>query len=232
MANVRLLRQSVETYQNALAKTGGEYQAAYDQYVKDVEAHNTAAAPYNQAVTQLQAGGVMLAVGPDGLARTYTSDGKGGVTAVGVEAGGVAAPALSSLPATADYGKDYLLRNADGTATFYSLGVPQQKGEAPVWLKNNTFKVLPDAPGPGPAEVAAPVMPKEPNITASNLREMQNPGLNQAQAQLRTAQGMGAKSELAGDAAPAMKNSVFADPQDPQGLKERGVLARVLGGQL
>lgn len=82
-----------------------------------------------------------------------------------------------------------------------------------------------------PAPEPERVDPKEPNITASNIREVMNPGLNQAQGQLLQAKGIVAKSDLAGDQ-PAMKNSVFSDQQDPQGLKERGVLARVLGGQL
>lgn len=71
--------------------------------------------------------------------------------------------------------------------------------------------------------------PDQPNITTGNLREMQNPGLSPAQLALQSGFG---KSKLAGENAPLMRNSVFANPDDPKGLKNLGILARVMGGQL
>lgn len=72
---------------------------------------------------------------------------------------------------------------------------------------------------------------KEPNLTRSNIKELQSPSSDQAGMALQQAYGLQAKSALAGDVDNS-KVSAFADPEDPNNLAERGILARTLAGQL
>lgn len=85
---------------------------------------------------------------------------------------------------------------------------------------------------PTPVAPAQAVAPRAPNLTNNDYRAMRDPGTDQAGVAKANALGYTGKSELAGDAGGAMRNSAFADPADPNGLKDRGILARVMGGQL
>lgn len=85
----------------------------------------------------------------------------------------------------------------------------------------------------------APTMPDRPQAPAmreSDLREIQSPGTDQAGIAIANAKGYTGKSdvEALNDQASRFtaQQNPFADPNDPYNLKERGVLARTLGGQL
>lgn len=86
------------------------------------------------------------------------------------------------------------------------------------------------APLPAPAEPTPPDMPRAPNLTNSNMRELANPSQDMAGMQQSENRGIIAKSELPGMG--DSKNSAFSDPEDPNNLKGAGILARVIGGQL
>lgn len=95
---------------------------------------------------------------------------------------------------------------------------------APGWVqKAYAAPSVPNAP-------VAPEPPKAPSLTQSDIRELENPGQDAAGIQMAANRGMIAKSELADNE--KSKNSAFADPEDPNNLKDAGILARVIGGQL
>ncbi len=92
------------------------------------------------------------------------------------------------------------------------------------WVKQgDNIAQMPDIP-----QVSAP---QQPNLTRSNLKELENPSYDPAGVAGMANYGIEAKSQLAGEVANS-KVSAFADPEDPNNLAERGILARTLAGQL
>lgn len=92
------------------------------------------------------------------------------------------------------------------------------------WVKSGgNLAIIPDEP------VVAEV--KDPNLTVSNIKELENPSADPAGLNLQQSYGLQGKSQLAGDVANS-RFSAFADPEDPNNLAERGILARTLAGQL
>ena len=183
MANVRLLRQSIDDYQKDTDTENANYGAAYDKYSKDFEVAKAQVDAYNAQVAAKNAQGV--------YANHINQD-----------------PHTHAL-----------------VYWYYTGNKDDVRGSPTPPIVLGAKPVVPDAP-------ATPTPVQAPNITASNARELMNPGQNQAGLDLQAAKGIIGKSELTGDQQPAMRGSVFAKQDDPQGLKERGVLARVLGGQL
>ena len=72
-----------------------------------------------------------------------------------------------------------------------------------------------------------------PNFTTNDEQLLKNPPLNPAQMNQAQAFGGTPVSELVGDTG-SSRNSPFFDLKgdDPKGLNDKGVLARVLGGQI
>lgn len=92
------------------------------------------------------------------------------------------------------------------------------------WVKQGeNLAVMPDIP-----QVNAP---QQPNLTQSNLKELKNPSYDPAGVVAMGNYGIDVKSQLAGEVANS-RVSAFADPEDPNNLAERGILARTLAGQL
>ena len=81
-----------------------------------------------------------------------------------------------------------------------------------------------------PTAYEQPPPPREPNLTVGNIREMKNPGRDMAGLQMAANMGIIGKSQLADNE--RSKVSAFADPDDPNNLKDAGILARTIGGQL
>ena len=223
MANVRLLRQSIEDYQKDASVANEGYEAAYGNYATEFAAAQAAEAAavkgYNDRLAAAEASKTPLAV-----------DIGSGYKIIGTSGDGRVVPVVSDLKN--QVGDFVFTRLPDGNLQLYKLVQQdwQNKGykavEQPVpALEKLTPTVMPTAP-------AEPKPVQAPNLTVSNTRELMNPGQNQAQLDMQSAKGILGKSELAGDQQAAMRGSAFADPNDPQGLKERGVLARVMGGQL
>ena len=89
-----------------------------------------------------------------------------------------------------------------------------------------------NTPAPTPQSVSLPT-PEEPkgwNPSLREIDELRAPTVDAAGAQMATARGEGAKIGLVNEA--AGRDSAFADPEDPTNLADKGILARVLGGQL
>ena len=92
------------------------------------------------------------------------------------------------------------------------------------WVKKGgNLAMMPDTP-----EVD---VPQQPNLTQSNIKELQNPSYDPAGVVAQGNYGINAKSQLAGEVANS-KVSAFADPEDPNDIASRGILARTLAGQL
>lgn len=78
--------------------------------------------------------------------------------------------------------------------------------------------------------VPTPEEPKGWNPSLREIAELRAPTVDTAGAQMATARGEGAKTGLVNEA--IGRESAFADPEDPNNLADKGILARVLGGQL
>ena len=83
--------------------------------------------------------------------------------------------------------------------------------------------------GEAPAQTVAP---RSPNLTNNDYKALANPGTDPAGVVRDNNKGYTGNSTIAALNDTPMRNSAFSDPEDPQGLKERGILARTLGGQL
>lgn len=181
MANVRLLRQSIDDYNARIAKLDANYRAQYEQYTKDVAAYNADVAAHpNDPERSAQVGKqqYIMGYGPDTQVFQGDENGGGMVT----------------------------MRN-------------------PIYADSPTTLPTPVAP-----EQA--VAPPAPNLTNNDQRALANPGTDPAGVVRANNIGYTGNSDVAAMNSGAMRNSAFADPADPQGLKERGILARVMGGQL
>jgi len=95
---------------------------------------------------------------------------------------------------------------------------------------NSGMVITASAPPVAPAAPAPAADIPPPNLTQSNIRELQNPAQDMAGLQMAMNKGVVGKSELADNT--QSKNSGFANPEDPNNLKDLGILARVVGGQL
>lgn len=181
MANVRLLRQSLEDYNNRVAKLDSQYQSQYGQYTKDVEAYNAD-----------------VSLHPHDPARS---------AAVGKQ--------------------QYIMGYGPDTQEWSGNGVDGsvQTVRHPIYADSPTTLATPVAPVQG-------VAPPPPSFTNNDIRAMANPGTDPAGVVRDNNKGYSGNSEIAAMNDTPMRNSAFADPEDPQGLKERGILARTLGGQL
>lgn len=191
MANVRLLRQSIDDYNARVARLDAQYRTDYDKYTADVKAFNAdvEAHPNDPAQSNLLSRQQYI-VGhkPDRTVQALNSDGAPLFDDNGQ-------PIMTTIPGEKIY--------ANSPTTLPTPVAPQQSVAPPLPnLTNNDYKVMAD-PGTDPAGV----------VRANN-------------------KGYTGNSEIAAMNDTPMRNSAFADPADPQGLKERGILARVMGGQL
>lgn len=182
MANVRLLRQSLEDYNKRVAKIDAQYRADYDKYTADVAAYNAdvSAHPNDPAYSQ--------AVGKQQYIVGYQTV------------------------------NEYQPGTLGDNGTYADV-------QKPIYADTPTNLPTPVAP-------AQSVAPPAPNYTNNDRAAMANPGTDPAGVVRANNLGYTGNSEVSAANSGAMRNSAFNAPDDPNNLKERGVLARVLGGQL
>ena len=231
MARVKLLRQSLEDYNKKLGVTNTQteaanaaYQQAYDTYSGQTDAYNTQIEAFNAEMAGLDPGDVFQ--DETGQLKTLTT--KGQIVAYQpFQMGQV----LSAPYQGKDGGWYYDNTTVTSPAEYDSEGrllSPEVTAKTPI--KINLEGVHPGAGPTAPAEPTAPEAPRAPNLTQSDLRELRSPSLDQAGMQMTANKGIIGKSELTG--MEQSKISAFSDPEDPNNLKEAGILARTLGGQL
>lgn len=236
----------VENYNAQVGQVNTANQAAADLY-------NQQAAEYNRFVDSVKAGGYGLApVDGGGYASVHGDVGKGIIEYTNRDEKGrptdkgAIYSSIKELPETTGSvwagvaGGVAYVRNADGTATPYQnvmtswgdefTGAPPtyewMAAGAPLRLMEFT------AQPPVQQEMTTP-QPEEPkgwNPSLREIDELRAPTVDAAGAQMATARGEGAKTGLVNEA--AGRDSAFADPEDPTNLADKGILARVLGGQL
>lgn len=208
MVMARLLRQRLNSYVNQVNRAEADYAQA--------------AEPYNAAIESIRAGTPYAIRNPDGTVQIV-----GGATETG-DLQLLNTKVASSPPKSkGDFGG-----LATGTKMYASDGSGNVRqywmdiapgGGTKIYSSKATTPFMPDRP-----EL---VEPKQPNLTVSNINELKSPSSDQAGLALQAAVGLQGKSQLAGDVANS-KVSAFADPEDPNDMASRGILARTLAGQL
>ena len=155
----------------------------------------------------------------DGTATKYT--GVGSTTRINPGEEGYVAP----VPDYTGNGSGGFWQLPDGSITYQDPNVRQQAS----WVAGDTLRMM-EYSGPG-----APTQeePKAPTFTVNQLEEMANPSSNAATLNRAQAFGFSGKSALVAERDPS-KNSAFANlgGDDPNNLKEKGVLARAIAGEI
>lgn len=259
MPNVKRIRQDQEAAQKRYA-TYADQIAAYNANVDQVNAanqsandlYNSQAAEYNAWQEQVKAGAAsgyykldngkyMALTGRDGALVPVDYHRRSQTAEMGAMFNSLEEAKASN------YEGNFLVRNPDGTATPYNgttkfvqagpdyyqeVSIPwQATSMASQW--NPVTRVAEfNTPAPTPQEVTTPTpeQPKAWNPSRRDLAELQAPTVDAAGAQMATARGEAANAGLVNEA--VGRGSAFADPEDPNNLADKGILARVLGGQL
>jgi hypothetical protein len=235
LAKARLLRQYLADYNKQLAKAQGEYLDRYEAYKGQYDQYAQQENAYNQQIEQYNA--VMKA----GLSPGSIFEDESGLKTVD-QKGNVVPYQSYTPPILAEIGvqsnQPYKI-NGNWFIDVAKESVDYSNPDNPQTITTTERQWIPVvAQHPGaaptaPAEPAAPTEVKKPNLTQGDIREMQNPGLDQAALAQQAARGYLGKSALAGDT-PTTRNSAFANlgGDDPNQLHDAGILARTLAGQL
>lgn len=246
MANARLLRQYIGDYNKKLAAEQGAYEDRYAGYKTQYDTYTQQAQAYNQQIDQFNAAGAAMTPGDiwqDETGKLMQYDKKGNPVAYGGPGGSFTDEFGTTITAGTPYRAangawyyDVMQTTAGTDASYdeYGQPIPAKPGTTKVDTRYIPVKAFhPGAAPTAPAEPAPPGEVREPNLTQNDVKEMQNPGQNQAELAMSAARGYIGKSQLAAENDPS-KNSAFANlaGDDPNNLKEKGVLARVVAGQL
>lgn len=248
MSRVTLLRQTLADYNKKVQSADSMYREQYSAYGAKIDDYNnflnSVKAGQQQAVGEFSPGLYTVLKG-------YSDDkGEVGLTAAYADKQGnpqMSGALVSELPKdNADGAAGVYLKNADGTATFHtwdsgqnyvagsggdggSDGQVVQDG-TPGWVASgNTLRVM------NPDTIIAPEQMKlqAPSLTLGDMEELQNPTDDQAGIAKANALGYSGNSKLVADE-PTSRNSAFFNiaGDDPNGLKDKGILARTLAGEL
>lgn len=237
MARAKLLRQYVEDYQRKVAGVNEQTEAANTTYQGAYQGYADRATAYNAWVDQVKAGADRGYFKMEDGTWRYMTGRDGNLQAI-APGGKVGPPTFNATYNSAEELKAAratgynLVRNADGTVTPYQT-ISGRGGLSYSPMNTNYAATgrVGEFTEQAPAAPVAPEPVREPSFTRANMKEMANPGLSQAQLAMSRAQGFEGKSELKGDEMTA-PTSAFASEDDPNNLKEKGILARVMGGQL
>ena len=241
MSRAKLLRQYLTDHNRRLEKANDIYKEQYGAYKVKADEYNnfvnSVKAGYQQGIGEYADGAYTLLKG-------YTdSNGQPGFTAAYADKKGnpqMAGPLVDTLPNTGAGLNGVYLKNPDGTATFHTwqsgtdmLGgtVDENGNQLPSgWQKTAYSARVMDG-----SSIKAPEQQKvrAPTFTQNQINEMQNPTDDAAGVVKAQALGYTGNSRLKGDE-PASRNSAFANlsGDDPNNLREKGVLARTLAGEI
>lgn len=235
MARAKLLRQYIEDYQRKVAGVNEQVEAANAQYQSAYQGYVDRANAYNQQIEQYNA--VMKAgLSPGSIFEDATGlkvvDKKGNV----VPYQSYTPPILAEVGVRSD--QPYKI-NGNWFIDVPKDSVDYSNPDNPQTITTTERQWIPvvaQHPGEAPTAPAEPTPPaevKKPNLTQNDMREIQNPGLDQAGLAQQAARGYLGKSALVAERDPT-KNSAFANlsGDDPNQLHDAGILARTLAGQL
>lgn len=242
MANYRNLRRQAEDAQKKYAR----YNEIMTNYAGQIDAYNAAGAEHNAFIEQVKTGankgvgktadGRWALVGShDGQLAYDVRDEEGQPMDAGAMFNSFAeGAAATQVNAWQPGASQFWAKNPDGTATRYNYqpdsveydilqGAPSGSWQpATVAYRSMEFdKQLPAEPTEEPPKVS---------FTNSQVREMNNPTMDAAGAITGAAKGYGVKTSEA-NAGPSA-NSALAGLDPEAEFKDKGILARVLGGNL
>lgn len=261
MSRAKLLRQYLTDYNRKVEKADDIYKEQYGAYKAKAEEYNafvnSVKAGQQQAVGEYAPGAYTMLKGytdSNGIAGlTAVNADKSGNTQL-------AGALVDKLPGAPVGLNGVYLKNSDGTATFHqwnegytaplmgSDNDPSSGGSGFIYDDmGNVIGTSAPATQPGwvPTTYSARIMdnsgivapeqhaPKEPTFTVNQLQEMENPTDDAAGMAKANALGYTGNSRLKGDD-PASRNSAFSNlgGDDPNNLKDKGVLARALAGEI
>jgi len=224
MANARLLRQRVEDAQKEQVALNAQYEKDYEAYVGEVDKFNAGVTSslWNPEThvylrdAKAQNESYARSIGPSSYDPSKLEF---------APSSSVSDKVIENSPLM-----EQLVRNpTTGKVEIYTASVVPDADGAPTqnktWALSGEANILNSN-----IKVPVPQAARTPNLTVSDIRELADPGQNQASLSMLAAKGIIGKSQLAGDY--YSKNSAFNDPKDQNNLKQHGVLARTLGGQL
>lgn len=217
MANVRLLRQALTDYDKKVNQANAGYSAEYDAYAAKVNEFNNL--PY------VMEGKALLG----GDWKVKLSNGQSVI---------VPAEYKDQRP---EAGTRYM-RTETVTIPGSTIKGDPENGVPEKVIPEKTLQLPRFGTDPSQyygAPVNAPTQstpPRLPSLTERDYAEIANPSTDQAGVAIANAKGYTGNSPLVAENQSAARmspfQSAFNDPQDPQNLKSRGILARTLGGQL
>lgn len=207
MAGVRLLRQSIEQYGKQVQRVNADYAGKYDDYVDQVNAWNTVANETPRVYGFRRDGNFVKG---DDIEHAFK------------------VPGLSVDPNNLPESGDYLVGTREVVA-------PPNTRSAGTTTTYGIFAKTPTNAGPQPEAPTEPNL-RAPNITEAEYAKLKSPPSDQAGVAMANAKGYTGVSDLAAENVPAARmspfTSAFTDPADPGNIRQRGVLARTLAGQL
>lgn len=238
MSRAKLLRQYLQDYNRKVGKADDIYREQYNAYKMKAE-------EYNAFVTSVKAGQQQAvgeyAPGAYTLLKGYTDDqGQVGLTAAYADKKGnpqMAGALVDKLPDGNSAGLNGVyLKGANGTATFHTWNSGADmlgntlEGVTPGWQNTGYSARVMDNSGITPPTQDAP---RAPSFTQGQIKEMENPTDDAVGMAKANALGYTGNARLKGDE-PASRNSAFANLSggDPNNLKDKGVLARALAGEI
>lgn len=238
MSRAKLLRQYLHDYNRKVEKADDIYREQYGTYKAKAE-------DYNAFVNSVKAGQQQAvgeyAPGAYTLLKGYTDDqGQAGLTAAYADKKGnpqMAGVLVDKLPEGNAAGLNGVyVKNPNGTATFHTwnggtdmLG-NQIEGVTPGWQNSGYSARIMDNSGITAPEQHAPPAPR---FTQNQIREMEHPTDDAAGIVKAQALGYSGNPQLKG-LEPASRNSAFSNigGDDPNNLKDKGVLARAIAGEI
>jgi len=239
MATARLLRQYLTDYEKTVEQANAAteaanaaYSTAYDAYSGQSDAYNAQIQAYNAEMAGLDPRDVFQ--DETGKLKTLTTNGE--IKDYVPTTSNVLGMPVAAKPYKGEDGSWYYIGRTPVPATYG----PEGNEVTPEGYTTGPIQIAVEAVHPGvsalptePAAPTAPDKPKDPNLTVNDWEELANPGRTPAQLAMAANKGLVAKSELADNTAPST-NSAFSNlsGDNPNNIKEKGVLARTLAGQL
>ena len=246
-----IILQELEQNEKKLAS----YNQAVAGYNAEAESRN---ANYNNQVNEYNAfvnsvkAGQQLAVGEYApgaytLLKGYSdSNGVPGITPYSADKRGnpqMAGALVDKLPTDNTAGLNGVyLRNPDGTATFHKWNSGTDllggtiEGAAPGWQNTGYSARIMEFKTPAPTPPPTPAEPDFYSMSRREEQELVNPTATTAEATLAANKGLPVKTELVNQAstglAGAQDTSAFAERDREESIKQSGILARVLAGQI
>lgn len=247
MANVRLLRQRISDHNAAIARANAQYESDYNTYAGKVDAWNKIAkeTPYLLEATKVSRG---ILNNPDTYRLTVSSKKSSDLPVIIGQPPTVDPDGSPVIPVTGsgqyrlpDY---YAIDNAPKPgqylswekqvtpATYDARGnelTPEQVTWKPV------FNDYPEKAGEIPVAPGINA-PHEPSATPQELQALISNPTDAAGVEMARAKGYSGVSELAAENEDRSRitafSSAFDNPDNPQALKDRGILAKTLAGKL